>query len=440
MKIRLGALCCIFFVSAFSYGQMSVEDEIKVAKILIEYNQDLEAIGHFNAILIRDPENLEARLFRAGCLIIAFNEPERAQKDLDYCIKANYRPVQTAYYQAKILFQNGKYKEAVEEFEMACSHIDQIELYAVDEVYYFSGLARASAEDYEGSIRDYNHAQSHNALDYRIWLMRAESELVLNRLQAALLDVERAFELAPDNFSKGLTLYTKGEILLKQKDTARACTCFKDAVDKGHLLAKFRWEECPDYVETESLNSSEQIREDESPQTLDPNNISWGTVKVEERPKDSYFKGKTICDPYKLAVDAAQKKFTNIQGKLIEGSDNGSAYYASKLEFPEAKSAELLVIEGLSTVLQITYLSTANTEFDLKKSYDDLVVMLGDCLSNSGFKMQEQGSKGETSSEAEYTFVLYNTNYPLDDESKQRAHGILISISLYHGSLIVSIS
>lgn len=223
---------------------MAIEDEIKIAKLLIQNNLNIEAIGHFNAILIRDPENLEARLFRAGTFITAFNEAERAQNDLDFCIRANYRPAQTAYYHAKILFQEGKYNAAVKEYETACSHITEIELHSAHEVYYFSGLARASAEDYVGSIRDYNLAQEHNPLDCHIWMMRSESQMALNQLDAALIDVERAIELANDDFSKGLAWLKKGEIKRKQENYADACTCFKLAADLGNLLAQSRWEEC----------------------------------------------------------------------------------------------------------------------------------------------------------------------------------------------------
>src|SRR3989338_6063250 len=352
MKKGFGLLFCLLVLSTVSHGQMAIDDEIKVAKLLMKSKQHLEAIGHFNAILIRDPENLEAHLFRAGAFVTGFDEAERAQKDLDFCIQANYRHVQTTYYRAKILFQEGKYREAVREFDKVSPLVAEIELHPADEVYYFSGLARASAEDYEGAIRDYNYAQSYNALDYSISMMRAESELALNHLDAAT--------------------------------------------------------------------------------------VNWSSLKQGARPKGSYFTGKSICDPYKLAIDAALRKFANIQGKLIEANDFNSSY-SSTLGFPEAKSAELLVIKGMSAVLQVTYLKSADTEFDLRKSYDELILLIRDCLSNSGFMILEQGTERNNVGEPQYTFKLYNTDYPLDDALNQVTHGILITISMNNRTLMVSI-
>src|SRR3989338_3059659 len=294
MKKGFGLLFCLLVLSTVSHGQMAIDDEIKVAKLLMKSKQHLEAIGHFNAILIRDPENLEAHLFRAGAFVTGFDEAERAQKDLDFCIQANYRHVQTTYYRAKILFQEGKYREAVREFDKVSPLVAEIELHPADEVYYFSGLARASAEDYEGAIRDYNYAQSYNALDYRISMMRAESELALNHLDAALVDAERAIELASDTFSTGLVLLTKGEILLKKQDAAQACSCFKEALDKGNALAKSRWEECPDNTAMEPLSSPEQNKSNEAEQPVDPATVNWSSLKQGARPKGSYFTGKSI--------------------------------------------------------------------------------------------------------------------------------------------------
>ena len=123
---------------------------------------------------------------------------------------------------------SGLHQKAIEDYDKAVAHIDQVSSIVEDTVFFNRGNSKAELSDYHGALQDYTEAIDREPNHPVAYYNRGNTYVDLYRFEEALLDYDRVtgntqVEAA---FNRGNTLLALGRL-------AEARLCYTNAVAKG---------------------------------------------------------------------------------------------------------------------------------------------------------------------------------------------------------------
>lgn len=179
-----------------------VEFRREYAKLLLQYNQQNEALKNYLLLTKLDARNAD-NYFQAGLIYESANRYDIA---LGFMKKAAILDKKHARAHAEIglmLYRTKQFQDAKKEIDMAIRLSP--ETYSS---YYYLGKILKDAKDYAGAVKAFEKAQRDPECKQKAIIERGSCFMSVNRDDNAIVDFQRAIELDKEN-SKQETIYAR---------------------------------------------------------------------------------------------------------------------------------------------------------------------------------------------------------------------------------------
>ena len=172
------------------------------AELLTKYNQNDAALREYLLLTKLDPATSD-NYFNAGRLYEKTNRKDLALSVYKKCIALNPKNAKAHASLGYILFQAKQLGEAKKELDLA-NHLNPEE-YSCN--YYLRKLLK-DAKDFGAAVKAFDKAQRDSEFKQKALIERSTCYMMANRLDNAVIDLQRAIELDKDG-TKNDTLYAR---------------------------------------------------------------------------------------------------------------------------------------------------------------------------------------------------------------------------------------
>ena len=172
------------------------------AALLMSYNQKEEALNEYLLLSKMNPTDPEI-FFNAGKITEQMNRKDLALGFYKKCVTLDPKNAKAHAALGYILFQSKQTAEAKRELDLAIRL--NPETYAC---YYYLGKLLKEEKDLAGAVKAFDKAQRDSEYKQKALIERGTCYMMANRLDNALIDLQRAIEIDKDN-SKNETLYAR---------------------------------------------------------------------------------------------------------------------------------------------------------------------------------------------------------------------------------------
>jgi len=172
------------------------------AELLTKYNQNDAALREYLLLTKLDPATSD-NYFNAGRLYEKTNRKDLALSVYKKCIALNPKNAKAHASLGYILFQAKQLGEAKKELDLAI-HLNPEEY----SCYYYLGKLLKDAKDFGAAVKAFDKAQRDSEFKQKALIERSTCYMMANRLDNAVIDLQRAIELDKDG-TKNDTLYAR---------------------------------------------------------------------------------------------------------------------------------------------------------------------------------------------------------------------------------------
>ncbi len=170
-----------------------LEFRTEYSQLLLKYNQQNEALKNFLLLTKLDPKNAE-NFFQVGHIYEMQNRYDLALGFMQKCAMIDKRHAKAHAEIGLMLYRTKQYAEAKKEIDMAIRLSP--ETYSS---YYYLGKILKDGKDLPGAIKAFEKAQRDQDVKQKSIIEHGSCYMLVNRLDTAILDFQRAIELDKNN-------------------------------------------------------------------------------------------------------------------------------------------------------------------------------------------------------------------------------------------------
>ncbi len=174
----------------------------EAAALYMKFNQKAEALREYLLLTKMEPNNAD-NFYNVGKLYEQENRLDIALGFFKKCVALDKKNARAHASIGYILFNSKMLAEAKREIDLAISLSP--ETYSC---YYYQGKILKEEKDYAGAVKAFEKAQRDSEFKQKALIERASCFMMVNRLDNAQIDLQRAIELDKDG-SKPETLYAR---------------------------------------------------------------------------------------------------------------------------------------------------------------------------------------------------------------------------------------
>jgi|GEM_PF-1180386 len=197
---------CLFAPELKAQGGEEIKKQYEEALQFAEKGQFEPALAKLNAVIIADPNFVDA-YFHRGMILFQQNETDRAQNDFHKALEVNPEFAPAYVGQATVVFSKGDLEKAIDFLNKALEKDNKFGL-----AYHNRGVAKYYQEKYDEALVDLNKAIE---LGFEVDRQVYEQVSALSDLDSTIIKLTKGIEENPADginyYNRGVAYYHKGE-------------------------------------------------------------------------------------------------------------------------------------------------------------------------------------------------------------------------------------
>lgn len=438
----------LIILAILFFGLSNVEAQGETAEMYVamaDANMLLDehelALDYCNKALALEPNNLDAKLIRGGLYATFLHEPDKGIEDLEFCLNQNFQTNEVHFFLGKAYTAKGMFSEALIHADIAANST-KIEGYNISEAYYARGVCYKNLMRDMEAIADFTRVISDWSWHMQAYWFRGECYVVLKEEEKAITDLTKALSLATTDMEMGMIITARGDAKRNAGNKEGACEDYEKGKAHGYTIAGLRLIGCKYDLEPEPELVTDEVEESSLWPELELG--TWSTTEPvpESEPepakplinvqvggsltKQSYFFGKDVCPTIKKGLDGMATTFAELKGELVREDLVWGNKYAVNFVDDDCKSMELTIAPDLAS-FYVNYPTgvwdDGIADYDLNKSYLDLVVLVEACMEESGYEIITSENKDDDSGMEKYMTILDKEHVESDAANKRYKRG-----------------
>jgi tetratricopeptide (TPR) repeat protein len=398
----------LLFILLFGFGKaqaQTAEAYVAMADASMMLDEHENALKYCNSALALEPNNLDAKLIRGGLYATFINEPDEAIEDLQYCLNEDFQTNQVHFFLGKAYTRKSLYSEALVHAEIAANSTN-IEGYSMNEAYYARGVCLHKLKREQEAIVDFTRVVDDWSWHMQAYWSRGECYFAINEFDKAIEDLTKALSMATNDSEKGIIITSRGDAKRDNGNKDAACEDYEKGEAYGYIIAGLRLIGCTTDLEpykepVEKIESTPEETQPKKPLFQVQVGGSWT--------KQSYFIEKDICPTIKKGLTGMANTFSDLKGELVREDLVWGSKYAVNFVDDDCKSMELTIAPDFASFYVNYPTGTWDDgipDYDLNKSYLDLVALVEGCIEESGYEISTWENRDDTEGLEKYMRIL----------------------------------